>query len=255
MNDVCSIIRHLIKRLRSVSLLIVVCSAQPAQADDWPQWLGPRRDGVWRETGILEKLPASGPKVLWRVPVNNGYCGPAVADGRVFLLDRVAGKMPERKRGDRSIPQIPGNERVLCLDARTGAELWAHTYDCPYRIDYPGGPRATPVVADGRVYALGAMGDLRCLEAASGKLVWAINLVTNFTTEPPVWGWAAHPLLDAEGLICLVGGTNSAVVAFDKGTGKELWRALNAQEIGYAPPVILKVGAKRQLLIWHPDAI
>jgi outer membrane protein assembly factor BamB len=245
------------RNLHSVITFVVLCfiCAMTAQADDWPQWLGPRRDGVWREIGIVEKFPEGGPKVLWRTPVNSGYCGPAVADGRVFLLDRVAGKMPERKRGERSIPQIPGNERVLCLDARTGAQVWEHTYESAYRIDYPAGPRATPVVADGRVFALGAMGDLRCLDAASGKLIWAVNFATNFNTEPPIWGWAAHPLLDGERMICLVGGTNSAVVAFDKDTGKELWRALTAHEIGYAPPVILDIAGSRQLLIWHPDGI
>jgi outer membrane protein assembly factor BamB len=249
--------RHPLSDLRFIVPFVVLSSvcATTAQADDWPQWLGPRRDGVWRETGIVEKLPEGGPKVLWRIPVNNGYCGPAVADGRVFLLDRVAGKMPERKRGERAIPQIPGNERVLCLDARTGTQVWEHAYESAYRIDYPAGPRATPVVAEGRVFALGAMGDLRCLDAASGKLLWAVNFVTNFNTEPPVWGWAAHPLLDGERLICLVGGTNSAVVAFHKDTGRELWRALTAHEIGYAPPVILDIAGNRQLLIWHPDAV
>ena len=249
--------RHASGDLRFIITLIALCSgsATRSHADDWPQWLGPSRDGVWRETGLVENLPAGGPKVLWRTPVNSGYCGPAVADGRVVLLDRVAGKMPERKRGERSIPQIPGNERVLCLDARTGTKIWEHIYDCAYRIDYPAGPRATPVVAAGRVFALGAMGDLRCLDAASGKLIWAVNFVTNFNTEPPIWGWAAHPLLDDERLICLVGGSNSAVVAFHKDTGKELWRALTAQEIGYAPPVILDIVGNRQLLIWHPDGV
>ena len=243
-------------RFTAVTLLTFIFSfVSASRGDDWPQWLGPKRDGVWRETGIVERLPESGPRVLWRTPVNAGYCGPAVVQGRVFLLDRLAGKMPERKRGDRSVPQVPGNERVLCLDASTGTVVWEHAYDCPYRIDYPAGPRATPVVADGRVFALGAMGDLRCLDAQTGKVIWAVNFVTNFQADVPVWGWAAHPLLDGERLICLVGGTNSAGVAFHKETGKELWRALTAHEIGYAPPMILVVDGKRQLLLWHPDGI
>src|SRR6185369_2578518 len=91
-----------------------------ASADDWPQWMGPQRDGVWRETGILDTLPTNGPAVLWRVPMFPGYCGPAVVGNRLFVMDRQAGKAPERKRGDRSLPQIPGNERLLCVDARTG---------------------------------------------------------------------------------------------------------------------------------------
>ena len=239
----------------ATALIFLACIPSNLRGDDWPQWLGPKRDGVWRENGVVEKLPPSGPKVLWRVPVNRGYCGPAVEGQRVFLLDRVAGKTPERKPGDRSVPQIPGNERVLCLDARTGKQLWETSYDCPYRIDYPAGPRATPVAAGGRVFTLGAMGDLRCFEAAGGKLIWAVNFVTRFNAEPPVWGWAAHPLLDGDRLICLVGGTNSVVVALHKETGKEIWRALTAQEIGYAPPMIYTVGGQRQLIIWHPDAV
>jgi outer membrane protein assembly factor BamB len=257
-NDLKFAFRQLLKNpgFTAVAVLTLLCgTANQAQADDWPQWLGPQRDGVWRETGIVETIPTNGLKVLWRVPVNAGYVGPAVSQGRVFLLDRMAGKMPERKRGDRSLPQVPGNERVLCLDARTGAKLWEHTYDCPYRIDYPAGPRTTPIVAADRLFTLGAMGDLRCLDANTGKLVWAVNFVTNFQADVPVWGWAAHPLVDGERPISLVGGTNSAVVAFHKDTGKELWRALTAKEIGYTPPMIFTVGNKRQLLIWHPDAI
>lgn len=225
------------------------------QADDWPQWLGPQRDGIWRESGVLDKLPQDGPKILWRVPVNAGYCGPAVAGGRLFLMDRLAGKMPERKRGDRTIPGIPGNERIVCLDARSGLKLWEHSYECVYRIEYPAGPRATPVVADGRLFTLGAMGDLRCLDTSDGALRWAINLRTNFNAEPPVWGWSAHPLLDGNRLICLVGGSNSVVVALDKDTGRTLWSALSAQETGYAPPMLWTIEGQRQLIIWHPEAV
>jgi outer membrane protein assembly factor BamB len=224
-------------------------------ADDWPQWLGPQRDGVWRETGILEKMPDGGPKVLWRVAINKGYCGPTVAGGRIYLLDRQAGKMPERKKGDRTLPQVPGNERVLCLDAATGQQIWEKAYDCAYRIDYAAGPRATPVVAGHRLFTLGAMGDLQCLNTADGKKIWSVSFITNFNAEPPTWGWAAHPLLDGQRLICTVGGSNSAVVAFDKDTGKEIWRALSAQEIGYAPPMIYTIDGKRQVIIWHPDGL
>lgn len=234
-------------------VLLIVCGI--ANADDWPQWMGPQRDGVWRESGIVEKFPTNGPPVLWRVPVNAGYSGPAVVGNRLFMMDRKQGTPPERKKGDRSIPSVPGNERVICLDATSGKEVWQHTYDSSYRIAYPAGPRTTPVVAEGRVYTLGSMGDLLCLDAASGKVNWKRQFVEEFSVEPPVWGFAAHPLLDGDRLICTVGGSNSAVVAFHKDTGKELWRALSAQEIGYAPPVIYEVGKTRHLIIWHPDAL
>jgi outer membrane protein assembly factor BamB len=99
------------------------------------------------------------------------------------------------------------------------------------------------------------MGDLLCLDAKDGHVIWERHFLKDYTDEPPVWGYAAHPLLDGDRLICLVGGTNSAVVAFHKDTGKELWRALAAREIGYAPPVLYTVGGQRQVIIWHPDAV
>lgn len=240
-------------------LLVLACSLafEPlaVHADDWPQWMGPQRDGVWRETGIVDRLPAAGPAVVWRTNVNRGYSGPAVVGDRLYMLDRLQGTSPERKPGERALPVIPGNERVLCLDANSGAKLWEHTYDCAYRISYPAGPRTTPIVADGRVFTLGAMGDLLCLDSREGKVIWRRELLKDYTDEPPVWGYAAHPLLDGDRLICLVGGSNTAVVAFHKDTGKELWRALDAREVGYAPPVIYEVAGKRQLIIWHPDGV
>jgi outer membrane protein assembly factor BamB len=254
MNDLRFALRHLLK-IPGFTAVAVLTVALNLHADDWPQWMGPQRDGVWRETGLIEHFDRDSLPVKWRVPVKAGYVGPAVADGRVFLLDREAGKPAERKRGDRSLPQVPGNERVLCLDAATGRTLWEHTYDAPYRISYPGGPRATPLVSGGRVFALGAMGDLKCLEADTGKVVWATNVATQFQVEPQVWGYAAHPLLDGDLLILPVGGTNSAIVALHKDTGRELWRALGATEIGYAPPLLREVAGRRQLLFWHPDAV
>lgn len=224
-------------------------------ADDWPQWLGPRRDDVWRERGIPQRFPTNGPTVRWRGSIGGSYSGPAVAAGRVFLLDRPAASDSSATQSSNPSPKTSREERVLCLDAETGNEIWGYAYPREYAIGYPEGPRTTPTVSGGRVYTLGAMGDLLCLEAGSGKLIWAHNFPQDYQAKPPAWGWAAHPLLDGDRLICLVGGSNSAVVAFQKDTGKELWRALNAVEIGYVPPVIYTVAGRRQLIIWHPDAV
>ena len=225
-------------------------------ADDWPQWFGPQRDGVWRETGILEKFPEGGPKVLWRVPVKGGYSGPAVVDGRVYLMDRTEGPRPERKRGERALPTVPGQERVFCLEAKTGRTLWEHAYDCPYQVDYPSGPRTTPVVHQGRVYTLGTMGDLLCLDARDGQLIWKKQFLKEFAgLEQPLWGFASHPLIEGQSLVCTVGGEGSAVVAFDVRTGQEIWRALTTKEIGYAPPLVTELRGKRQLIVWLSDLL
>ena len=244
------------KHFLVLAVSILAFSAAPVSADDWSQWLGLQRDGVWREQGIVETFPTNGLAVRWRALVHRGYSGPAVVGDRLFMLDREPGPPLVRKPGDRSIPAAAGDERVLCLDANTGSDVWEHTYDCPYRIGYPSGPRTTPVVAGDRVFTLGAMGDLLCLDAKDGKVLWERHFLKDFgLADPPTWGYAAHPLLDGQRLICLVGGTNSAVVAFDKDTGKEIWRALTAKEIGYAPPVLQTIAGKKQIVIWHPDAL
>lgn len=236
------------------AVLLALLTAH-AWADDWPEWLGPRRDGVWRETGIVERLAADGPKVRWRTPVRAGYTGPAVADGRVYVMDRVVARGSKNPKNVFSRDSVPGSERVLCLEEATGKNLWEHEYDCPYQVSYPAGPRTTPLVRDGRVYTLGTMGDLLCLDAATGKVIWSRNLPKDYQTVPPLWGYSAHLLLDGERLVSLVGGEGSLVVAFQKDTGKELWRALTAREIGYCPPTLVKAGDRRELIVWHPEAV
>ncbi len=237
--------------LASAALLAIPC---PSLAEDWPQWMGPNRDGRWNEAGVVETLPEGGPKVLWRAEVAGGYSGPAVAKGRVYLTDyvRTAGEPVNDPSGR---PELSGQERVLCFDAKTGRQLWKHEYDCPYNISYPAGPRATPTVADGKVYTLGAEGDLLCLDAEKGNVLWQKQLKQDFGIEAPIWGFCAHPLVDGDKLICLVGGEGSVAVAFDKNTGRELWRALSAKEPGYCPPSIIEHGGVRQLLIWHPESL
>lgn len=213
-----------------------------ATADDWPQWGGPQRDLVWRETGIVGQFPDSNvlPRA-WATPISEGYGGPSVADGRVYVMDRV--------RKDYL-------ERVLCLDAATGKIIWHHDYEARYSISYPAGPRCTPVIDNDRVYVVGAVGHMFCLNNDDGAVVWQHNFVDEFGTQLPTWGMVASPLVDGDQLITLVGGNeNSLVVSFDKHTGKELWRALQDTAVGYAPPVIFELGGRRQLIMWHPEAV
>jgi outer membrane protein assembly factor BamB len=218
--------------------------------------MGPHRDDVWRETGILDKFPAAGPKVVWRMPVGGGYAGPAVAGGRVFVTDFVPANSAAVPANDpMKRPEIAGQERVLCFNEADGKLLWTHKYDCPYRISYPAGPRCTPTVDGDRVYTLGAMGNLYCLEAATGKVAWTVDYKKTFGAKPPTWGFAGHPLVDGKNLICLVGGLGTVAVAFDKMTGEARWAALNAKEPGYSSPAIIEAGGKRQVIIWSSEAV
>jgi len=224
-------------------------------ADDWPQWLGPRRDGIWRETGLIERFPAGGPKIRWRTPVGAGYAGPAVGQGKVILMDRRLKQGAANPANPFDRGQIPGTERILALDSRTGQTLWQHEYDCSYTVSYASGPRVTPVIDGGLVYVLGAEGNLKCLDVAKGTVQWEMDFNEKYGLPTPLWGFAGHPLVDGHKLICLVGGENSVAVAFDKRTGRELWRALGAKEPGYAPPTILELGGRRDLVIWHPESV
>jgi outer membrane protein assembly factor BamB len=239
----------------AASLALLFLGAVTLLADDWPQWLGPNRDAVWRETGIVRSFPSKGPLIRWRASLGAGYSGPAVAKGRVFVTDRQL--TPGSKNPDNPFARgtIPGSERVLCLNDSNGEILWTRQYPCAYSVSYPAGPRATPVVDGAFVYTLGAEGNLLCLEAATGKEVWSKDFPRDYGIKTPLWGFAAHPLIDGRKLICLVGGQGSVVVALDKQNGKELWRALSAKEPGYCPPMIYEAGGTRQLIVWHPEAI
>ena len=227
-----------------------------ARADDWPQWMGPKRDNVWREDGILDTFPKDGPKVVWRAPVAGGYAGPAVSGGKVYVADRLLAKgaaNPDDPFDNKT--KVNSTERVLCLDAKTGKEIWKHEYPCVYQISYPAGPRCTPTVHAGKVYTLGAMGNFICLEADTGKVLWEKDFPKNYKTKPALWGYAAHPLIDGKKIVTLVGGEGSHVVAFDKDTGKDLWKAGTMPEQGYSPVMITEAGGKRQMIVAAPKAV
>jgi outer membrane protein assembly factor BamB len=241
------------RRSTAVAFLLTCAAVPVAVADDWPQWMGPRRDNIWSESGLLEKFPAGGPKVLWRTPVAYGFAGPAVAEGRVFVMDMVTDE--NLKVDNFARKEFTGTERVLCLDEKTGKELWKHEYPVTYTMSYPGGPRCTPAVDGGKVYALGAEGQLMCLSAATGAVVWEKNLPKEYGAKSSLWGYASHPLVDGEKLICIVGGEGSHAVAFNKETGEEIWRALTSPDQGYSPPTIIEAAGVRQLILARPEAI
>lgn len=254
------------RRLSGTAMLCVAftCSAagfalKPIHADDWPQWMGPQKDAVWRETGIVKSFPETGPRVRWRVKIGGGYAGPAVVGNRVYVTDKQlpAGATDPSNPFERG--RAPATERVLCLDDADGSIVWKHEYECPYTVSYPAGPRTTPVVKDGRVFTLGSEGHLFCLKADSGEVVWSKSFQKDYDREQtPVWGYSSNPVLDGNRLVCLVGGTGTAVVAFDKDTGKEVWRALDSSgehASGYSTPIVVEAGGQRQLIVWLPTTI
>jgi outer membrane protein assembly factor BamB len=214
-------------------LLVATCLF----AEDWPEWRGKGRTGVWTETGIIDKFPAEGLKAAWRTPVRAGFAGPAVANGRVFITDYEN-----------------GTERALALDEKTGKILWTREWPAKYQgISYATGPRATPTVDGDRVYVAGTAGALLCLNARTGAVIWQKDFVKEYGTVIPGWGMTSAPLVDGGRLIAIVGGQPDAkVMAFDKLTGNEIWRAIASDsEPGYCQPIL--VG--RQLIIWHPVAV
>lgn len=229
---------------------ILALLSVPIVAEDWTQWRGPDRVGVWGETGIVEEMPDD-LKVAWRVPVRSGYSGPAVSDGRVFVTDWQ--EDPESRTMD-------GTERALAIDEETGEILWTHEWATTYRmlmISYAIGPRATPTVDGDLVYVVGASGSLLCLETATGDLVWQRDYRAEYDSFVPTWGIASAPIVDGDRLIAVVGGEPGAlVVAFDKRTGEEVWRAVDVVgEMGYGQPVIIEAGGTRQLIVWHAAAL
>ena len=232
------------------AVALTLAAAGGVAAEDWPQWRGSECQAVWRETGIVADLPAA-LRVAWRTPLRAGYSGPAVADGRVFITDWA--EDPESRTLD-------GTERVLALDERTGAVLWTHAWPTSYRmlsVAYAVGPRATPTVDGDRVYVVGGTGRLFCLDVETGRVLWETDYVADYGTSIPVWGIVSAPLVDGDRLITVVGGEPDAlVVAFDKRTGAEVWRAIEVtSEMGYAQPVIYEAGGVRQLIVWHPRAL
>lgn len=207
---------------------------------DWPQWRGAQRDGVWRETGIRIDLPEEF-QPRWSVPVGSGYSGPTVADGRVYVTDRLDD--PEEI------------ERVHCVEWKTGKRLWMHEYDCPYnRVSYKAGPRCSVLVQDGFAYSLGTMGNLYCFDAVTGKVSWSKDLDTEYGIRMPIWGIAASPVLEDGLLIVPACGKESMLVAFDAKSGAEKWRALGDRG-NYSAPIVVDQAGHRILVVWTGDRV
>ena len=232
---------HSTRRIIGLALFAWLAASAGSLGDEWPQWRGPNRDGVWREVGLVEKFADKELKVRWRQPIGSGYSGPTVADGRVYVTDRVV----EPK-------QI---ERVHCFDWKSGEPQWSHSYDCAYRdVGYAAGPRASVTVDDGRAYSLGSMGHFFCFDAATGKVLWSKDLNVEYKIRMPIWGIAASPLVENDLVIVQIGGEGACLVAFDKRSGAEAWRALD-DLASYSAPIMIEQAGRRVMVCWTGDSV
>jgi outer membrane protein assembly factor BamB len=211
-------------------------------ADDWPQWRGPRRDGTWTETDLVEAFEAEQLPLRWRAPIGSGYSGPVVADGRVLVMDRVT--------------EPSGLERVHAFDWETGEKLWTHAYECSYSgISYTDGPRCSVLVHSGRAYSLGAVGHLFCLDAESGEVLWSHDLRSEYELRMPTWGIAAAPIVEGGLLIVPACGAEDAyLVAFDLESGEESWSALSDRG-NYSAPIVIDQAGRRVLVCRSGDRV
>ncbi|MHC4429307.1 MAG: outer membrane protein assembly factor BamB family protein [Planctomycetota bacterium] len=224
-------------RSAAAALLAAACLLSlPRAAGEsagWPQFRGPNRDGVSAETGLLKSWPGDGPKELWRTELGRGFSGLSVTGGRVYTM---------YARG--------GDEFLVSLDASGGEVVWRLRTDGAWKDRFGDGPRSTPTVDDGVVYAMSAQGKLYAVKAADGIEVWSIDLKESYGADAPRWGVATSPLVEGKLLLVDVGGKKgNSIIAFDKKTGVEVWKS-GDDRAGYASPIAITVGGRRQVIVF-----
>ena len=198
----------------------------------WTGFRGANRDGHFDQHSITTNWPSAGLRELWRQPVGGGYASFAVAEGRLYTIE-----------------QRRENEVAAAYDAQTGFELWTQQWEGQFEEGVGGnGPRATPTYNNGRVYVQGALGEFRCLEAATGKVLWQHNIITENGGTVLAYGIAASPLIVDDKVIVLTGGEERSIVAYDKISGKTVWRSLSDKH-AYVSPMVVELAGVRQLLV------
>ncbi len=215
--------------------LFVLSFQQKTPASDWPQFLGPSRNGVYPSADLKSNWPESGPTTLWKKKVGTGWAGPVVTGKRLILFHRE-----------------DGSEIVECLNVRTGEAIWRHGYASDYvdGFGFDNGPRATPCIADERVYTLGANGALHCVDLKSGSLIWKIDVRKQFSAPKGFFGMACSPLVDDGRLLLNIGGTDGAgIICLNARTGKTIWKATD-DEASYSSPVIGDFNGKKQAVFF-----
>lgn len=227
------------------AVLGILLGARAAPATDWPQFRGPHRDGTWDETGILASFPSEGLKIRWRQPVGGGWSSPVVVQGRVFVFDVELIKPSAR-------------ERLHCFKEKTGEVLWVYAYeekygDWSYVPERGAGPTATPIVERDRIYVVGASGHTHCLDVKTGRVIWEKNIGREY--EVAEMSCRPSPLIEGSLLIVFTGAKPGAsVLALDKRTGKEVWKALD-DPVSNSSPIMITAGGRRQLIVWSDSSL
>ena len=215
---------------RSLLRLLAFLALFRACAGDWPQFLGPTRNGVYAGADLAEVWPKEGPNIVWRKKVGQGFSGPAVSGGSLILFHRTGDK-----------------EAVECLESGSGKLLWRFDYSTGYRDDFgfDEGPRATPTIAQGEVFTFGAEGQLHCLDLQTGKKIWSVNTKAEFGAPKGFFGMVCSPLVEGNAVLLNIGGANGAgIVAFEQSTGKVRWKATD-DEASYSSPVAATINGLR----------
>lgn len=229
------------KSTRCIATAIVVTAtgALVAGAADWPNWRGPAHNGISSETGWSHNWPDSGPRVAWKARVGCGFSSVSVAGGRVYTMGNTGSKADKDKDQQEDI--------VYCFNTASGESLWTHAYKCPLQPKYyEGGTSATPTVHEGHVYTLSKNGQVFCLNAASGKVLWHRDLVKEHALASPTWGFAGSVLV-LDDLLILNAGTHG--LALNKKDGSLAW-CTGTEEAGYSTPVQYQLGGKSYVTVF-----
>ena len=231
--------------MRMPILISLIFLMKSLLGEDWSRWRGPRGDGSWNGPEISKKLPENGLRRVWKSPLNPGYTGITVKENRVYTMDRP----PIEKSGEK--------ERVLCFNSLDGSILWQFIYPAEYgNLSYGKGPRASLTIHEGRVFGIGAMGHAFCLNAKDGKKVWFRDLLAEENATKPIWGFSGAPEVFDGDLLMHVGARPSgSILALDLDTGRTKWRVGSDKKAGYAPPLPISRGGRKELICWGPNQI
>jgi outer membrane protein assembly factor BamB len=223
-------------RVLLVAIVALLCLAGQVMAQanaNWPQWRGPNRDGISKETGLLKQWPADGPALAWKAKgAGTGYSSFSISNGKLYTMGL---------RGDR--------EFVVAFDVATGKEVWATAHGGAFRNDRGDGPRGTPTVDGDRVYSLGGNGDLSAIDARTGKLIWTKNVLQEFGGSNITWGISESPLVLGNKLLVNAGGSGASIVALNKSDGSVIWKSQN-DRAGYSSAIPLTLNGLTQVVFF-----